>query len=121
MNHVLFTEFAEKYHHEKFIKVKDAIQGLILKIYDYDNNIYKVHPIIPETIIEEQNSAKLARIQNFQENCPFELPNMYKTVRISQLIDYDGTLEEALKHLDEVKNLLNQYSSSNKAIIVVDC
>lgn len=117
----IVTEFAEKYHHEKFIKVKDTIQGLILKIYDYDNNIYKAHPIIPETIIEEQNSDKLARIQNFQENCPFELPNMYKTVRISQLIDYDGTLEEALKHLNEVKNLLNQYSSSNKAIIIVDC
>ena len=115
------TEFAEKYHNEKFIKVKDVIQGLKLKIYNYQNNSYSDYPIIPDTIIYEQKQDTLARIQNFQENCPFELLNMYKTVRISQLIDYDGTLEEALKHLDEVKNLLNQYSSSNKAIILVDC
>ena len=49
------------------------------------------------------------------------MPNMYATVRLTQLIDYNGSLEEALKHIEDVKNLLIQYSSSSKALIIVDC
>ena len=119
----IISSFSEKYHTEPYVKVKDPIYGFILKYYDFSHNEYKTdkHQMLPETIYEESKDEKLLRMQNFAENCPFELPNMYSTVRISQLIDYDGTLEDGLKHIEEVKNLLNQFSSSNKAIIVVDC
>lgn len=117
----IINSFTEKYHQEPYIKVKDPIQGIILKRYDARNNIYKEKSMVPGLIKDENRQQKLVRIQNFLENCPFELPNMYETIRTTQLINYDGSLEEALTHIDEVVNLLNQFSSSNKAIIIVDC
>ena len=117
----IVSSFSERYHQEPYIKVKDAIQGVILKQYNATDNTYFPKSLVPGTIQDESYSDKLVRIQNFLENCPFELPNMYKTVRVAQLIDYNGTLEEAMLHIEDVKNLLNEFSSSNKAIIIVDC
>lgn len=117
----IISSFAEKYHKEPYIKVKDAVQGLILKRYDARNNIYYADTRVPVYVEDEDETSRLNRLQNFVENCPFEMPNMYATVRLTQLIDYNGSLEEALKHIEDVKNLLIQYSSSSKALIIVDC
>lgn len=117
----IVSSFAERYHKEPYIKVKDAVQGLILKRYDARNNVYYEDIRVPVYVDDEDGTSKLSRLQNFVENCPFEMPNMYATVRLTQLIDYEGPLKEALKHIEDVKNLLVQYSSSSKALIVIDC
>lgn len=119
----IISSFAERYHKEPYIKVKDAVQGLILKRYDARNNVYYADPRVPVYVQEEEETSRLNRLQNFVENCPFEMPNMYATVRLTQIIDYEGSLqEEDLKNnIQDVKNLLVQYSSSSKALIIVDC
>lgn len=119
----IISSFAERYHKEPYIKVKDAIQGLILKRYDALNNVYYADQRVPVYVEYEEETSRLNRLQNFVENCPFEMPNMYATVRLTQIIDYEGSLqEEDLKNnIQDVKNLLVQYSSSSKALIIVDC
>ncbi len=113
------STFMERFHKEPFIRVKDSVMGYRLKHYDYRNNIYNDYDLIPEAKRDETAVEKMDRIQNFMEYSPFQLINSYKAVFISKLIDFDTTLNKYDQ--EDLKNLLINFTTSNKLITLIDC
>ena len=113
------STFMERFHKEPFIRVKDPIMGYRLKRYDSRNNVYNDYDLIPETKRDETAIEKMDRIQNFMEYSPFQLINSYKAVFISKLIDFDTALDKYDQ--EDLKNLLINFTTSNKLITLIDC
>ena len=113
------STFMERFHKEPFIRVKDPVMGYRLKRYDSKNNIYNDYDLIPEAKRDETSIEKMDRIQNFMEYSPFQLINSYKAVFISKLIDFDTTLDKYDQ--EDLKNLLINFTTSNKLITLIDC
>ena len=113
------STFMERFHKEPFIRVKDPIMGYRLKRYDSRNNVYNDYDLIPETKRDETSIEKMDRIQNFMEYSPFQLINSYKAVFISKLIDFDTALDKYDQ--EDLKNLLINFTTSNKLITLIDC
>ena len=93
--------------------------GYRLKRYDSRNNIYNDYDLIPEAKRDETSIEKMDRIQNFMEYSPFQLINSYKAVFISKLIDFDTALNKYDQ--EDLKNLLINFTTSNKLITLIDC
>ena len=115
----IVSTFMERFHKEPFIRVKDPIMGYRLKRYDSRNNIYNDYDLIPEAKRDETSIEKMDRIQNFMEYSPFQLINSYKAVFISKLIDFDTVLDKYDQ--EDLKNLLINFTTSNKLITLIDC
>lgn len=115
----IVSTFMERFHKEPFIRVKDPVMGYRLKRYDSRNNIYNDYDLIPEAKRDETSIEKMDRIQNFMEYSPFQLINSYKAVFISKLIDFDTTLDKYDQ--EDLKNLLINFTTSNKLITLIDC
>lgn len=113
------STFMERFHKEPFIRVKDPVMGYRLKRYDSRNNIYNDYDLIPEAKRDETSIEKMDRIQNFMEYSPFQLVNSYKAVLISRLIDFDTVLDKYDQ--EDLKNLLINFTTSNKLITLIDC
>lgn len=113
------STFMERFHKEPFIRVKDPVMGYRLKRYDSRNNIYNDYDLIPEAKRDETSIEKMDRIQNFMEYSPFQLINSYKAVFISKLIDFDTVLDKYDQ--EDLKNLLINFTTSNKLITLIDC
>lgn len=113
------STFMERFHKEPFIRVKDPVMGYRLKRYDSRNNIYDDYDLIPEAKRDETSIEKMDRIQNFMEYSPFQLINSYKAVFISKLIDFDTALNKYDQ--EDLKNLLINFTTSNKLITLIDC
>ena len=113
------STFMERFHKEPFIRVKDPVMGYRLKRYDSRNNIYNDYDLIPEAKRDETSIEKMDRIQNFMEYSPFQLINSYKAVFISKLIDFDTALNKYDQ--EDLKNLLINFTTSNKLITLIDC
>ena len=113
------STFMERFHKEPFIRVKDPVMGYRLKRYDSRNNIYNDYDLIPEAKRDETSIEKMDRIQNFMEYSPFQLINSYKAVFISKLIDFDIALNKYDQ--EDLKNLLINFTTSNKLITLIDC
>lgn len=113
------STFMERFHKEPFIRVKDPVMGYRLKRYDSRNNIYNDYDLIPEAKRDETSIEKMDRIQNFMEYSPFQLINSYKAVFISKLIDFDTALDKYDQ--EDLKNLLINFTTSNKLITLIDC
>lgn len=113
------STFMERFHKEPFIRVKDSVMGYKLKRYDSRNNVYTDYDLIPEAKRDETTIEKMDRIQNFMEYSPFQLINSYKAVFISKLIDFDTTLDKYDQ--EDLKNLLINFTTSNKLLILIDC
>ena len=113
------STFMERFHKEPFIRVKDPVMGYRLKRYDSRNNIYDDYDLIPEAKRDETSIEKMDRIQNFMEYSPFQLINSYKAVFISKLIDFDTALDKYDQ--EDLKNLLINFTTSNKLITLIDC
>ena len=113
------STFMERFHKEPFIRVKDPVMGYRLKRYDSRNNIYNDYDLIPEAKRDETSIEKMDRIQNFMEYSPFQLINSYKAVFISKLIDFDTVLNKYDQ--EDLKNLLINFTTSNKLITLIDC
>lgn len=115
----IVSTFMERFHKEPFIRVKDPVMGYRLKRYDSRNNVYNDYDLIPETKRDETAVEKMDRIQNFMEYSPFQLINSYKAVFISKLIDFDTALDKYDQ--EDLKNLLINFTTSNKLITLIDC
>lgn len=113
------STFMERFHKEPFIRVKDPVMGYRLKRYDSRNNVYNDYDLIPEAKRDETSIEKMDRIQNFMEYSPFQLINSYKAVFISKLIDFDTALDKYDQ--EDLKNLLINFTTSNKLITLIDC
>lgn len=113
------STFMERFHKEPFIRVKDPVMGYRLKRYDSRNNVYNDYDLIPEAKRDETSIEKMDRIQNFMEYSPFQLINSYKAVFISKLIDFDTALNKYDQ--EDLKNLLINFTTSNKLITLIDC
>lgn len=121
----IVSTYAQSYHQEPFIKVNDPVQGYILKKLD-NNNQYQEYALIPAPKSDDDYQSKMNRLQNFSENSPLEMPNMHNTLFLTKTIDFDGNFEsldseEQSETLDNIRNLLTQYITSNKASIIKDC
>lgn len=121
----IISSYVERFHQEPFIKVNDPVQGYILKKLDKNNN-YQEYALIPPPNTDETYQDKMNRLQNFQENCSFEMPNLHNINFLAKTIDFDGKIEDLDSKEQEdilkgIKNLLIQYSTSNKAILLKDC
>lgn len=110
---------AERFRTEKFIKVNDPVEGYILKRYNSETNQYEPYSMIPAKAGIETTEEKLRRFQNFVEFCPFEMPEMSKIAEIFTAIDYEGTLNDEI--LTRIKNILLDFSSTGKLIMIKDC
>lgn len=113
------STFMERFHKEPFIRVKDPVMGYRLKRYDSRNNVYNDYDLVPEAKRDETSIEKMDRIQNFMEYSPFQLINSYKAVFISKLIDFDTALDKYDQ--EDLKNLLINFTTSNKLLILIDC
>ena len=110
---------AERFRTEKFIKVNDPVEGFILKRYNFETNQYEPYSMIPAKAGIEPTEERLRRLQNFVEYCPFEMPAMSKMIELFTAIDYDGEVNEEI--LTRIKNILLDFSSTGKLIMIKDC
>lgn len=121
----IISTYAQSYHQEPFVKVNDPVQGYILKKLD-NSNQYQEYDLIPAPKSDDDYQSKMNRLQNFSENSPLEMPNMHNTLFLTKTIDFAGKFEnldskEQSETLDNIRNLLTQYITSNKASIIKDC
>ena len=75
--------------------------------------------MIPAKAGIESTEERLRRLQNFVEYCPFEMPAMSKMIELFTAIDYDGEVNEEI--LTRIKNILLDFSSTGKLIMIKDC
>ena len=121
----IISTYAESYHQEPFVKVNDPVRGYVLKKLD-NNNQYQEYDLIPPPVPDEDYQSKMNRLQNFSENSPLEMPNMHNTLFLTKTVDFDGKFEdldadEQKQTIDGIRNLLTQYITSNKALLIKDC
>jgi hypothetical protein len=50
--------------------------------------------LIPPPVPDEDYQSKMNRLQNFSENSPLEMPNMYNTLFLTKTVDFDGKFED---------------------------
>lgn len=110
---------AERFRTEKFIKVNDPVEGYILKRYNEASNSYETYSMIPAKDGIESNEHRLQRLQNFAEFCPFEMPEMSRTVEMFKAFEFEGEITPEI--LDRIKNILLDFSSIGKLIAFKDC
>lgn len=116
----LISPSVERFHREPFIKVKDPVWDYIIKKYDKDTNSYTEYSVLPSMIdnTESMDTQNQRRI-NFIENCPFELPNRFKTLSDIRAIDFQGPFNEDAA--TELRAVLQNMSMSGKILIVKKC
>lgn len=110
---------AERFRTEKFIKVNDPVEGYILKRYNEASNSYEPYSMIPAKDGIESNEHRLQRLQNFTEFCPFEMPEMSRTVEMFKAFEFEGEITPEI--LGRIKNILLDFSSIGKLIAFKDC
>ena len=83
----LITEFQERNHNEDYVKVRDDVQGYILKKLDKVNNLYVPKSLIPSSPEIETPEQSMQRIENFATYVPMLFINSHeKGVRTQALI-----------------------------------
>ena len=83
--------------------------------------------MIPPVITAESEEEKLQRLANFTKWCPFEMPNSYNLSFLMESMTFKAndltTMDEdnLLKLKNDILNLLQQFTTSNKLRILKIC
>lgn len=127
----LITEFQERNHNEDYVKVRDDVQGYILKKLDKVNNLYVPKSLIPSSPEIETPEQGMQRIENFATYVPMLFINSHeKGVRTQALIFENmfnvtnaDELSEKQKQIakDRIIDILKQNSIANMLRIFKEC
>lgn len=104
---------------DKFVKVNDPVKGYIIKQYNQEYNNYTDYRLIPAKDGHESEEHKLARLQNFTEYCPFEMPELAKELELLSVLEFEGEVTEDI--IKRIQNLLLDFSISGKLIAFKNC
>lgn len=121
----IIKPYAENRHGDKFVKVMDPVQGFILKKLD-KNNKYNEYNIIPASRTKETYDDRLKRLENFMLNSPIVMPHYHNIQFLANIIDFKEDFEnlspdEQNEIRNSIKDILIDYSTSNKVLIFKDC
>ena len=83
--------------------------------------------MIPPTVFEESNQDRLQRLSNFTKWCSFEMPNSYNIDFAVESINFKSKDLDTMSNTElvdlrkKVLNFLQQFTTSNKLVILKNC
>ena len=131
----IISEYSESVHNEPFVKVRDDMQGYILK-HLTPSNTYEKYPLV--TGVPESSERSMEARKNFALYSPMLFVNSHSVNAKIKFLDFESVFNvnslEELQELDEenntdlvnklkkdLLNVLSQYSISSKLWVFKKC
>lgn len=119
----IVSPFMERFAKDNFIKVKDPIQGYILKYRTSKGDYVEEPSIIPR---KSDTTIDYQALQNFYEYSVVEMPALYKHQHLYTAIAFDTDITnqtefEQEQTIQNILDTLTNYSISNRILLYLDC